>query len=139
MHFPNIFQMKCRPKSGEKLNVGSRWVWVPMNPPPPPQSKFRGDAPVMHGFVIQRHESADKFFLSVHVSQPKIPQAGNRLSRVKAACRTTTICVPYVISYRSSFSTPIVSINAKIRWAGLCLRTNGMKGMHHMLKTCWLS
>ena len=44
LHFPNIFKMKW-PKSKEKLNFWGRWVWMPMNPTPPPQSKFRGDAP----------------------------------------------------------------------------------------------
>ena len=42
--FSNIFKTKW-PKSEEKLNFVGRWVWVPMIPPPPPQSKIRGDAP----------------------------------------------------------------------------------------------
>ena len=40
----NIFKIKWS-KSEEKHNFGGRRVWVPMNPTPPPQSKFRGDAP----------------------------------------------------------------------------------------------
>ena len=43
--FSNIFLTKW-PKFEEKLIFWGRWVWVPMNPPPPPrsQSKLRGDA-----------------------------------------------------------------------------------------------
>ena len=39
-----IFKIKWS-KSEEKLSFGGRWVWVPMNPSPPPQIKLRGDAP----------------------------------------------------------------------------------------------
>ena len=35
----------------EKLNFGGRWVWVPLNPIPPPQSKLRDD-PLAYGYLI---------------------------------------------------------------------------------------
>ena len=43
--FYTIFKIKW-PKFEEKLNFWGRWVWVPMNPSPP-QTKLRGDAPVL--------------------------------------------------------------------------------------------
>ena len=48
--FSNIFKTKW-PKSEEKLNFSGRWVWVPIipTPPPPLQSKIRGDAPAVRG------------------------------------------------------------------------------------------
>ena len=65
--FSNIFKIKW-PKSEEKLNFWGRWVWVPMNPTPPPNQNFVA-TPLLLRHSIQ---SPMKNFVFIYHNSPQI-------------------------------------------------------------------
>ena len=71
--FSTIFKIKW-PTSEEKLYFGGRWVWVPMNPSPLPQTKLRGDAPGFRTDFVTSVWVSDAFAGVLARRDPKTPR-----------------------------------------------------------------